>query len=948
MRSSTRLGTLARYGLISIAILSPAVCRAAAPASGAISEGSPVVSWTGGPLPPGAASSCGGPNSSACDNFRLTVTPASYPFEVQITLTPQTGDDYDLEVYGPDGALLGHSGNAAGQAELVTLDGPAAGTYTVSAIPFAETRSYSAAAKIVSKQGPPPTSNEVAPIYDGYAAPDGLGTSAGEPSLGIDWKTGKVMYIASTQTLQVGFSDCSSPARASWKDVSFLTTSVTTLDPILFTDNATGRTFVSQLLFPSKQSAMAFTDDDGVNWTPSQGSGITTGADHQTVGGGAFAAGPLGPLTSYPHAVYFCGQDIALAECAVSLDGGLTFGAGVPIYNLSQCGGLHGHLAVAPDGTAYVPNKSCGNQQGVAVSRDNGTTWTVKTVPGSTAGAWDPAVAIDKGGTVYFGFDDGNGHAYVAASNDHGDTWSSPEDVGAPFGIQNTAFPAMVAGDGGRAAFAFLGAAAAGNGAGDDPSWPGVWHLYVAHTYDGGRTWVTTDATPNDPVQRGTICSGGTTNCPLTRNLLDFMGITADAEGRVLVGYADGCVGGCVKGGSNSGTALATIARQRNGKRLFAAFDPVAAPPAAPAAQATIADGIIHLIWSAPDDHGSAVTSYRIYRKLGTGHFSLMRTTSASIHAIDDKGVKPGTAVAYQVTAVNAQGEGPACGQVVPVPAPPSTTADTCVKPGQTVATDPAGDAPAAALDVLSLAVAEPYASDGTDRLVFTLKVASLASLTPGSTWMILWNRPVPDATYDRDYVAMRVTATGSVVYKYGKISPPNLNQGTDLGNADAGSFNANGTIVLTLSAAKADGVKPGQDLGGIEVRTFAANVSGQPVSQATAADYTTPGDYTLRGNAQCPATNGAAAAKNDSATTTQGTPVVIPVLANDTDPDGDALALAAVSPPAHGTAVGEKSGAIVYKPNQGFVGTDGFTYKVTDGHGHTASARVTVAVTSG
>ena len=41
---------------------------------------------------------------------------------------------------------------------------------------------------------------------------------------------------------------------------------------------------------------------------------------------------------------------------------------------------------VAPDGTAYVPNKNCQGLQGVAVSTNSGTTWTVRTVPGSASG----------------------------------------------------------------------------------------------------------------------------------------------------------------------------------------------------------------------------------------------------------------------------------------------------------------------------------------------------------------------------------------------------------------------------------------------------------------------------------------------------------------------------------------------------------------------------------
>jgi hypothetical protein len=80
------------------------------------------------------------------------------------------------------------------------------------------------------------------------------------------------------------------------------------------------------------------------------------------------------------------------------------------------------------------------------------------------------------------------------------------------------------------------------------------------------------DATPSDPVQRGSICLGGTT-CGNDRNLLDFIDATVDKQGRVLVGYADGCIGACVTRGPNSFSAQGTIARQATGKGLFAAFD---------------------------------------------------------------------------------------------------------------------------------------------------------------------------------------------------------------------------------------------------------------------------------------------------------------------------------------------------------------------------------------
>jgi len=405
-----------------------------------------------------------------------------------------------------------------------------------------------------------------APSFTNFAAPPPLGLDAGEPSIGVDWKTGNVMFQAVLETLRVSGFD-SSTGTASWASVGSTITSATTLDPILFTDPSTGRTFVSQL--SADCSLLAFTDNDGATWTQNPvGCGLASGADHQTVGGGAFAAGQSG--IGYPRAVYYCAQAIATAQCSMSLNGGLTFNPAVPIYTALQCGGLHGHVKVAPDGSAYVPNADCNGRSAAVVSTDNGTTWTVRPVPdSSTQDESDPSIGIGSGGTVYLGYAGGNGHPRIAVSHNRGASWSASVDVGTAFGIQNTQFPSVIAGDDDRAAFAFLGTPTGG----DDQaaSFAGVWHLYVATTYDGGATWTTVDATPTDPVQRGCIwLSGGSNPC---RNLLDFMDVTVDKAGRILVGYADGCTGACTRGGANNHEALATIARQSGGTGLFAAFD---------------------------------------------------------------------------------------------------------------------------------------------------------------------------------------------------------------------------------------------------------------------------------------------------------------------------------------------------------------------------------------
>jgi hypothetical protein len=93
------------------------------------------------------------------------------------------------------------------------------------------------------------------------------------------------------------------------------------------------------------------------------------------------------------------------------------------------------------------------------------------------------------------------------------------------------------------------------------------------------------------------------------------------------------------------------------------------------------------------------------------------------------------------------------------------------------------------------------------------------------------------------------------------------------------------------------------------------------------------------------PPANSAPIANDDSATTPQGTPVTIAVLANDSDPDGQALSIASVTPGASGTVSVNPDQTLLYSPGPDFAGTDSFQYTVTDGVGGTATAHVTVTV---
>ncbi len=89
---------------------------------------------------------------------------------------------------------------------------------------------------------------------------------------------------------------------------------------------------------------------------------------------------------------------------------------------------------------------------------------------------------------------------------------------------------------------------------------------------------------------------------------------------------------------------------------------------------------------------------------------------------------------------------------------------------------------------------------------------------------------------------------------------------------------------------------------------------------------------------------NDAPIAENDFAATNQNTPVVVRVLANDTDLEGDALAIESVANPRNGTATVTADGSITYTPDAGYSGPDAFEYTISDGT-DTATATVVLDV---
>lgn len=263
-----------------------------------------------------------------------------------------------------------------------------------------------------------------------------------------------------------------------------------------------------------------------------------------------------------------------------------------------------------------------------------------------------------------------------------------------------------------------------------------------------------------------------------------------------------------------------------------------------------------------------------------------------------------------------------------------------CVEPGVRVLTDPAFDATTSlpAHDVLSASVAEPF-DLGPGRLVFTLEVASLEDPPSNTTWPIVFR----DHEGADRWVRMATDAVGTVSFAAGTGTNPSPFAGAGTAALDLSGFDPDGTIRIVVDRSSIGDPAPGDALTGFLTRVRVELPSGGALTPDNMPnDLVGAGIYTVAGSENC--LSAPPVAQDDAATTAEDEAIVVPVLDNDSDPDGDPLTITNVSAPAFGTAeiVGD---AIRYTPNRDFNGTDAFMYSVTDGK-TTAAAAVTVTVT--
>ena len=235
--------------------------------------------------------------------------------------------------------------------------------------------------------------------------------------------------------------------------------------------------------------------------------------------------------------------------------------------------------------------------------------------------------------------------------------------------------------------------------------------------------------------------------------------------------------------------------------------------------------------------------------------------------------------------------------------------------------------------------------------------------------------------------------ATGAVsggngVYTYGSSSifPTNSFQGSNYwvdvvfnpgGTAPPTATNDSGFVTtlntaLTIQAAQL--LANDSDPNGftLSIQSVSAPVNGsvsynastQAVTFTPTTGYSGPASFTYTitnghgGTASAnvaltvsPTTSPPPVANNDSGfTTAKNTSLTIPasqLLANDTDPSGFALSIQSVGSAVNGAVSYSASAlSVTFVPATGYVGPASFTYTITNGHGGTASASVSLTVT--
>lgn len=211
------------------------------------------------------------------------------------------------------------------------------------------------------------------------------------------------------------------------------------------------------------------------------------------------------------------------------------------------------------------------------------------------------------------------------------------------------------------------------------------------------------------------------------------------------------------------------------------------------------------------------------------------------------------------------------------------------------------------------------------DKVTFTLSI-DYPSSSPGEIRDV-----TVDINFDHDVLTYDDHTRGSLVTNFTQFRVSNTQDGIL-------------KIVGFMSSVDGNGIQPG-DSGAIVELHF--TVAAMDNTTLTVDTFTDLANFTTRDGAftfEMPPDNSPPVAADDMVETKKGQAVVIDVLANDEDADGESLTIMAVTQGANGVVTHD--GAVVtYTPNAGFTGTDEFMYTVTDGK-DADDAKVVITVT--
>ena len=177
---------------------------------------------------------------------------------------------------------------------------------------------------------------------------------------------------------------------------------------------------------------------------------------------------------------------------------------------------------------------------------------------------------------------------------------------------------------------------------------------------------------------------------------------------------------------------------------------------------------------------------------------------------------------------------------------------------------------------------------------------------------------------------------------------------------ADAATTTAHTSVVIDVLSNDSDRDGDALTLTGVSAATHGtSSIAGATVSYTSAAgfagddtfSYTVADSTGLSSTAVVTVTvtaapNAVPTAAPDNASVENGHTVTIPVLANDSDPDGDALTVTGVTNGTSGVAA-VAGQDVTYTPSPGTAGSDSFTYTVTDPAGASATGTVAVTITA-